>query len=75
MALGTAHDHHAIITSGEHPPLKTMSVTETFERFLALEAASTARLMELADDLRTTREALEREIAACSATFDEFCDL
>ena len=52
-----------------------MSVTETFERFLALETASTARLMELADDLRTTREALEREIAACNATFDEFCDL
>jgi hypothetical protein len=74
MAPGTAHGHHAIINFREHPSLKIMSVTETFERFLALELASTARLLELTNDIRTTREALELEIAACNATFDEFCD-
>ena len=44
--------------------MKTLSVTESFERFLEMEATSLERIQALHADVRRVRLALEAEIEA-----------
>lgn len=42
--------------------MKSLSVTETFEKLMALEAGSLARIEALREDVRELRQKLEAEI-------------
>ncbi|MGA1718656.1 MAG: hypothetical protein ACO38Q_07685 [Aquiluna sp.] len=55
--------------------MKTQSVTETFERFIALETQSMARLEEMRNDVRRVRLALEAEIEATNRLLAELEEL
>lgn len=51
--------------------MKTLTVTETFEKLMALEAASLARIEALQADVRRVREELEAEIEATNRLLEE----
>lgn len=51
--------------------MKTLTVTETFEKLMALEAASLARIEALREDVRELREKLEAEIEATNRFLEE----
>jgi hypothetical protein len=62
-----------MINVSRENPMKTLSVTEAFEKIMALEAASLERIQALHADVRRVRIELEAEIEATNR-FLEGCE-
>ncbi|MFZ9365823.1 MAG: hypothetical protein ACO253_08030 [Burkholderiaceae bacterium] len=60
-----------ILKTERDQPMKSLSVTETFEKLMALEAASLTRIEALQADVRRVREELEAEIEATNRLLGE----